>query len=664
MKTLTVDLSKDIVSSFTEAEVLTEGVQFINTETAELTPVTSLSVGAACQRFTDKAIRILKLLAHFKPGYWLQNITTIKEESLFIVNIIRNTENEFIFETFKKLGILITEIKVGYSMEHKTIYLTNKMIRDLSRFSGEILTQITMYLVSLAYLFVNFTLCDNFKISYETFSDVVTLDYKMYTNLNNFIYSFNKDVNIFEIKEFPTDDLTSIVNYRTAYSKMTTIKVPTFIGTYTLLKSVKNDDASDFKESILYNQGAKAFNPLMLRIVKNGIYSNLPLNFLDISNDTLLSHICESLGTTCKIVYKANLGLSDTQKHIIYNDIEEFTTKEVLNKVIEMFTKVHIEDAFNVKEAQIILEKEGIKFDMSKGSFDCDSIKALYEDDKYAQQLYLQAQDYFETFDLKRLTPCIKGFAKGDIYSMIFTGESGTGKSTAAKVIPSRCGIPFISINFSANVEESDLFGSMIPNPEKSSAEDPEFIWQDGIITKAVRHGYCVVAEEINFARPGVLGKFNSLLDETRQIDLPTGEIVKAHNNFRIIATCNIAYEGTNRFNRALINRFEVIEEFEDPTKEETVNIIISRTGYSNRPHIEVIYSVYTAIKKYATEQNLKVIVSLRQLLTLFKQGKYYKTAFDAVKVLMINGAFIEEPEYKKDFERTVLTAFDLKFKI
>ena len=107
-----------------------------------------------------------------------------------------------------------------------------------------------------------------------------------------------------------------------------------------------------------------------------------------------------------------------------------------------------------------------------------------------------------------------------------------------------------------------------------------------------------------------------------------------------------------------------MIYEFEDLTREETINIIISRTGYSDRAKIEKILNVYDAIKKYSTEQNLSLVVSLRQLLNLFKQGKYFKTAKQAVIAILINNAFIEESEYKANFIATVLAAFDLKFKL
>lgn len=295
---------------------------------------------------------------------------------------------------------------------------------------------------------------------------------------------------------------------------------------------------------------------------------------------------------------------------------------------------------------------------------DIPARKSEYANDAYAQQLYNNVQSYYDQFDLKTLKNNIPGFYSGAMYSMLFIGDSGTGKSTAARVIPYLCGMPYISINFSVNLEESDIFGSMIPNIQKSSPNDPEFVWEDGILTKAIRNGYVAILEEINFARPGVLGKLNSLLDDIRQIDLPTGEIVKAHPNFRVIATCNIAYEGTNRMNKALINRFQDVTKFDNPTRDEMLKIIQTRTGYKDIQKIAKVYSVYEALKKYSYEQNLNLIISLRQMLTLFSNGRYYKNAEDAVIRIMLNSAFIEDPEFEQEFCKSVLPNFDLNFRL
>ena len=90
----------------------------------------------------------------------------------------------------------------------------------------------------------------------------------------------------------------------------------------------------------------------------------------------------------------------------------------------------------------------------------------------------------------------------------------------------------------------------------------------------------------------------------------------------------------------------------------------MSRTGYSNIDKITKILDIYRAIKKYSDEQNLGLVISIRQLLNIFKQGKYYKNAKDAVNNLLLNQAFLEEPDHLKHFTDTVLNVFDLSFKI
>jgi hypothetical protein len=75
-------------------------------------------------------------------------------------------------------------------------------------------------------------------------------------------------------------------------------------------------------------------------------------------------------------------------------------------------------------------------------------------------------------------------------------------------------------------------------------------------------------------------------------------------------------------------------------------------------------YNVYEALKKYSKEQNLNLVISMRQLLTIFSNGKYYNDARDAVERIMVNGAFIEEPEYREEFKNRVLSAFKLNFKL
>lgn len=287
-----------------------------------------------------------------------------------------------------------------------------------------------------------------------------------------------------------------------------------------------------------------------------------------------------------------------------------------------------------------------------------------YDSDEYAQGLLKQNMPFYEKVDLDDLTPLVKGIAKGEVYSALFEGPAGTSKSTVARVLCQRAGLPWESVNVSLNADESDLFGSFAPNPAKKGADDPEFIWSDGIVTRCVRNGYGLIVEEINGARPGVLMKLNGLLDDARKIELGNGETVNAHPNFRLIATCNIGYEGTNRMNKALVDRFDVCKAFADPDDSKLLGIVKLRTGYADSAKIDKAIAAYDAIKKYSSEQRLGLTVSVRRLIAMFTAGKYFKTAKDAFVRTVVDPAFLEHDDHRQYFLDNVLPAYDLKFKI
>lgn len=306
------------------------------------------------------------------------------------------------------------------------------------------------------------------------------------------------------------------------------------------------------------------------------------------------------------------------------------------------------------------------KVKLTKGAV-VGNMKDQYDGDKYAQSLYAKDLPYYDTFPLGSIANLVKGVTSSgasQVYSMFFKGGTGTGKSTAARVIFHKAGLPWISINCSTNIDEADIFGCMVPNPEKASADDPEFVWKDGPATKCIRNGYGLIVEEANGARPGVLLKFNSLLDEARQIELGNGEVLKAHPNFRIVFTANIAYEGTNELNMALVDRFDTIVEFKDMSRTDAISTIQKRTGYADTAKIEKVYGVYEAIKKYSNENNLGLAVSIRRLLCIFTKGKYFKTARDAVENMLLEHAFIRDDDHKAYFVNDVLPSFDLNFKL
>lgn len=583
-------------------------------------------------------------------------------EKIVWVTILSNSGTSAVFDLFKSMGMYMPKLTIGVCEATQTVYTSSKLCKDLNKYSDTQRAAVLMYMLTIAQ-FVN----KSEELLLNSEFDGLSGALKLYTEEETLLKC---------IRTFKTEE--------TWYLKDTNKDDYTVVRFHNSTRVYTNDQYANSEAVQIAIAKHKAGCVFGLAVAKLGTvrytfvisehtaFTDFDLCNIEISADSVCAFVANAYPGVFDLKKCETLPLSKDMSFLEFDaeGFEEVVKTEKIPNWLAHWIKQMFAKGVKVAEPDD-LSHLCKTFGMSNPSSSAvsaltlEDMKKVYDTDEYAQELYKQIKPYYSTYKLGiDLDANLKGFSVGALYSMAFIGESGTGKSTAARVIPARCGIPYISVNFSVNIEEADLFGSMVPNSKKSKPEDPEFVWADGIITKAVRNGYCVILEELNFARPGVLGKLNSLLDENRQIDLSTGEIVRAHPNFRIIATCNIAYEGTNRFNKALINRFDDVTVFKDLTRNEAIEVIKNRTKYTNASKISKVYDVYEALKKFAAEQNVNAIVSMRQLLNIFTKGKFYSSAKDAVQRIMINGAFIEDAEYQKVFEETVFAAFDLKFKI
>lgn len=567
-------------------------------------------------------------------------------------------KNAFIFDYLKALGIALTELNIDFSVKDGvfTMKVHNKIYKILTVASEDMKANLTFFLYCICKLISIISTSSNPIVTDAEGNTLVPEELlnTLYSRFNNMEEKVIVDIGV----------ETTSKDFKTVTYHANNIEVNSVLNYKSSCEFVYNTLNTD-KQSILIITNKSFKEYYMYDIAGNKIYTTAVLqkyNTLDFSE--WIPHYVKSIFTvrTVKNIVVEHIDFKMLSSVLLKCDKGTEYVMDVLTYDYDSLLNTlncNCSENYDLKLYNNLIDD--IKLKSNTASSD---LSEEYKDDEYAQQLYKQVQDYYESFDLKDLATTIRGVATGEIYSMLFIGESGTGKSTAAKVIPYKCGLPYVVINCSTNIEEADMFGAMIPNPKKIKAEDPEFVWQDGVLTKAIRNGYCAVIEELNFARPGVLGKLNSLLDESRQIDLSNGEIVKAHKNFRLIVTCNIGYEGTNRLNKALINRFEVCKQFTDLNKSETIEVIKNRTGYTDVGKINSIYDVYFAIKKYSNEQNLGIVISIRQLLNIFKQGKYYKNAYDAVCNTLLNTAFLEDADHLEYFKETILSAFNLNFKL
>lgn len=658
-KKLFANLSKYCVEGLLEYNVSISNVNKLSGDA-----VKEVATKGTCNNFISKRfIPMLEELAKKNTFFTVRQIVDTEGNEITHFTIRHNKYSECLFEIFKKIGISLSIFDFGINFDTKTLYLTPANHKQISSLYGtDRFLALTIYIISLAYSIKKLATGNNLTLEYESYAKTLKTDLD-FDKINEYVYEFTENDLTYSVEEINYHEIKYITTLTNSYTYNDYSAGLYKIGEITTLKYV--DSMGKDKYVLVYTAGyvkdisvAYAYNLYTL-------CTNQTMDLPSLTNSSIESIL--SLRTApSSIEYKENILDSDvtyticTQDEVLTNT--EGAVRSLWESTYNLFNNADIKENVNAKKISDFLD---INVKASTNDLDVDAVKELYKDDSYAQDLYGQIQPYYEDFDLKDLNPVVKGIVKGDIYSMIFYGESGSGKSTAARVIASRTGIPYISINCSTNIEETDLFGSMIPNPYKQAPEDPEFIWQDGVFAKALRgNGYIVIIEEGNFARPGILGKLNSLLDENRQVELGNGEILKAPKNFRIIFTCNIAYEGVNKMNKAFVNRFQLVKEYVSPNRTESVDIIKNRTGYTNVPNIEVVMNVYDALKKYSSDNNLGLVVSLRQLLTIFTTGKYYKSAYDAIMNCLVSMAFIEEPDYKEDFVNTVMSGFTLNFKI
>lgn len=153
--------------------------------------------------------------------------------------------------------------------------------------------------------------------------------------------------------------------------------------------------------------------------------------------------------------------------------------------------------------------------------------------------------------NMKLLEACVETNA-----AALLIGETGTGKTTIIRELGKEKGktVVRISVNGSMGIEE--ILGKWLVNKGTT-------VWQDGLLTMAVREGHWVVMDEINAALPEILFVLHSLLDDDRKIILAEkdNEVVVPHNQFRFFATMNPPeeYAGTKDMNKALISRFTAV---------------------------------------------------------------------------------------------------------
>jgi MoxR-like ATPase len=231
----------------------------------------------------------------------------------------------------------------------------------------------------------------------------------------------------------------------------------------------------------------------------------------------------------------------------------------------------------------------------------------------------------------------------------LLEGETSTSKTSSIEYLAMRSNNQVVRLNMNGQTDTSELVGKFVPNDgqlqiefeqllskpdllNKQSLEMlqnivkdgrslsllesqkiaeiegikiPEWRWQDGLVSEAMKKGYWIILDEINLGEPQILERLNSVLEKNASIILsenggtrigPNGDF-ETHEDFRIFATMNPAeYAGRNPMSPAYKDRWTSYKFVEIPSETEYADMM-KLMVYGEQPDVEI------GGKKYAGEK-------------------------------------------------------------
>jgi MoxR-like ATPase len=232
-------------------------------------------------------------------------------------------------------------------------------------------------------------------------------------------------------------------------------------------------------------------------------------------------------------------------------------------------------------------------------------------------------QDYEKTKEISLSFIPTKNEIKKCIYAIehrknvLITGLTGCGKSQLIEDLAKYYGKKLITLSCDIDLDKNDLLGHY-------EFIDNKMTWIDGIVLIAVKNGYWVVFDEINMAKQNVLSVLNSVLDFRHKITIKehNNEEVISHKDFRVFATMNPNYNGTQEINNALRDRFETKIEMGYLSKHEETKLIEKRTGLKDKHILDKIIAIADDSRIMFNEGKISGCISTRRLIAFAEMIK------------------------------------------
>ncbi|WP_321788804.1 AAA family ATPase [Paraburkholderia sp. J94] len=161
---------------------------------------------------------------------------------------------------------------------------------------------------------------------------------------------------------------------------------------------------------------------------------------------------------------------------------------------------------------------------------------------------------------------------------VMLIGHTGSGKTSFVEQVAARTGHGVLRANMNGQTTVGDFVGFW-------TVKGGETVWVDGVLPVAMREGYWLIIDELDFAEPSILAVLTAVLEPNGKLLLKErgNEIVTPHPSFRLFATANAAgamsayrhlYQGANLLNEAFLDRWRVYL-FDYLSKDEETEVLL-----------------------------------------------------------------------------------------
>lgn len=229
---------------------------------------------------------------------------------------------------------------------------------------------------------------------------------------------------------------------------------------------------------------------------------------------------------------------------------------------------------------------------------------------------YLPEVDDRHVFNIDLLKRAVVGFQLN--IPIYFWGYHGTGKTTTFEQVSARTGRPFVRVQHTLNMQESEILGQWVVINGQTE-------FQLGPLPMAMIHGMTFCADEYDVAMPNVTTLYQPVLEGKALIikDAPPHlRRIVPHKEFRFCATGNTngcgdetgLYQGTLIQNAANYSRFGITEEVKYMERKIEESIIMSRTGVNRQIAGKIVTFAHNVRESFG-RGDISLTVSPRELI-------------------------------------------------